>query len=339
MLGKRTTHPKTMDSANYPGLSFRKFRGKEDLPSMARVENACWKADLVDLVITPDEMEEEFANPINMNPLEDIIIAELDGESVGHGIIHWRRGRENDRLYFVYAFVLPEYMGKGIRDRLLHRMEARTREIAKTHPKGTDKFFDAYANTEENDWKSTLIREGYAVTSHMFEMVRPDLERIPDLPLPKGVEVRPVKPEHYRLIWESAKEALKDERSYSEDRNSEEAFENAMKSPIFTPELWQIAWAGDEVVGGVHNFISREENKRLGRKWGHTEKIFVARAWRKKGIARALIARSLKVLKDQGMEQATLDVDTENPSGALRVYESMGYRPAMHYSYYRKEFS
>lgn len=40
--------------------------------------------------------------------------------------------------------------------------------------------------------------------------------------------------------------------------------------------------------------------------------------------------------KDKGMEYATLDVDTDKPSGALRVYTSMGFRPEREFTFYRK---
>ena len=54
------------------------------------------------------------------------------------------------------------------------------------------------------------------------------------------------------------------------------------------------------------------------------------------GLARALIARSFHVLKKQGMTEAAIGVDTENPSGALRLYEGMGFRPVKRNSVYRK---
>ena len=39
------------------------------------------------------------------------------------------------------------------------------------------------------------------------------------------------------------------------------------------------------------------------------------------------------------MEAATLDVDTENPSGALRVYESLGFKRKVHFIFYRKRIA
>ena len=61
-----------------------------------------------------------------------------------------------------------------------------------------------------------------------------------------------------------------------------------------------------------------------------------ARNWRRKGIASALLARSLAALRDNGMTEATLDVDAENLSGALRIYERLGFEKRHHFVFYRK---
>jgi ribosomal protein S18 acetylase RimI-like enzyme len=86
----------------------------------------------------------------------------------------------------------------------------------------------------------------------------------------------------------------------------------------------------------VRNFIDKEQNARFNRLRGYTENISVRRPWRKRGLARALIARSFHVLKAQGMTEAALGVDTENPSGALHLYESMGFRVVKSSASYRK---
>lgn len=53
-------------------------------------------------------------------------------------------------------------------------------------------------------------------------------------------------------------------------------------------------------------------------------------------LRQALIARSLKVVRDEGMEAAALDVDSDNPSGALKLYESLGYKLEMEFTFYKK---
>ena len=56
-------------------------------------------------------------------------------------------------------------------------------------------------------------------------------------------------------------------------------------------------------------------------------------------MAKSLIALSLEELKAQGMQEAALGVDTQNPSGALRLYQGLGYKEVRKYINYRKELS
>jgi ribosomal protein S18 acetylase RimI-like enzyme len=194
--------------------------------------------------------------------------------------------------------------------------------------------FRSGAADTERDWEALLISEGYAPVRHEFNMVRPDLEDIPDLPLPAGLELRPARPEDYWTIWEAGAEAFQDEWAAVETRD--EWFEEYQESPNFQPELWQVAWDGDQVAGMVQTFINEQENAEYNRKRGYTEGICVRRPWRRRGLARALIARSFQALRDRGMTEAALGVDTENPNGALRLYESMGFRPVKRHTIFRK---
>jgi mycothiol synthase len=84
------------------------------------------------------------------------------------------------------------------------------------------------------------------------------------------------------------------------------------------------------------SFIDKDQNEIYGRKRGYTENICVRRPWRKQGLAKALIASSLVALKERGMTEAGLGVDSENTSGALHLYEFMGYRVVKRSTIYRK---
>jgi ribosomal protein S18 acetylase RimI-like enzyme len=89
----------------------------------------------------------------------------------------------------------------------------------------------------------------------------------------------------------------------------------------------------------VLSYIDRDENEKFGYKRGYTENICVRRPWRRQGLAKALIALSLLVLKERGMSEAKLGVDAENISGALHLYESMGYQVVKRSTIYRKPLS
>lgn len=318
------------------GLVFRMLRGVGDYSSMAEITNSSWKADLVVFQVTVEDISRNFEHPTNFNPYKDVLIAEVEGKLIAHSNVNWIEKPGKLRLYNHHVVILPEWRGMGIREAMLRWNEQRLREIAKDHPMDVEKQFEVWAASEENEWKSLLETESYKPFWFLLEMVRRDLDNIPDMPFPEGIEIRPVKPEHYRKIWKASQEALRDERTYTDDAFTEEAYKRLMKSPIFMPELWQVAWEGDEIVGAIHNYIDEDENRVLNRKWGHPERVFVRRQWRRKGIAKALLARSLKAIKDYGMEAATLDVDTDNPSGAPKLYESLGFRVERQFTFFRK---
>jgi ribosomal protein S18 acetylase RimI-like enzyme len=53
-------------------------------------------------------------------------------------------------------------------------------------------------------------------------------------------------------------------------------------------------------------------------------------------VAKATIARSLRMFKDMGLREAALGVDAQNPTGALQLYEGLGFRIYKSGTNYRK---
>ena len=164
---------------------------------------------------------------------------------------------------------------------------------------------------------------GFKPVTYVATMVRPDLENIPDVPLPDGLEIRPVQESHLRAIWEADVEAFRDHWGFSEQY--EDTWDRFLTFPHRDESLWKVAWHGDEVIGQVRSFINDDANRELGRMRGWTEDISTRRDWRKRGVARALICESLRELHTRGMTEAALGVHTENPTGAFQIYESLGY--------------
>jgi mycothiol synthase len=62
-----------------------------------------------------------------------------------------------------------------------------------------------------------------------------------------------------------------------------------------------------------------------GRRECYVAAVGVTRAARGRGIASALIGRSLAAARADGCNIATLHVDAESPTGALSLYERVGF--------------
>jgi len=321
------------------GLAFRHFEGEQDLPTIVDVSNRSMEADGDAFVFTMSDVQTEYGTPINFNPSEDVMIVELDGKPVGVSSVRWKQKPEGIRLYEHHAHLVPEARLPGLRRSMFLWGEQRLREISAGHDTPDMKMLEVWTKAEMNDWRKLAAANGYKDDWHLFEMRRPNLEDIPDHRLPPGIEIRPVTKENFRVVFEGAREAFKDERSYTEERWGEEAYRRILEDPKLRLDLWQAAWAGEQVVGGVMIIINDEENAAFNRKRGWTEAVFVRRPWRKKGVASALLSNSLRVLKERGMEEAALGVDTDNPSGALRLYKRLGYVEDYEFIFSRKPLS
>jgi GNAT superfamily N-acetyltransferase len=325
------------DAPAIAGLAFRHFRGAEDYPKMVAVILASAEADQIERVDTVEDVANAYSHLVNCDPYQDMIFAELNNEVIGYSRGFWRQEESGLCIYGTVGFLVPAWRRKGIGETMLHWIENRMRTIAKSHATMATGLLEAFVNDAGAGLAAMLGKNNYKPTRYFFEMVRPDLENIPDYPMPAGLEVRPVLPDQYRTIWDADQEAFRDHWGYSQP--TEEDYQSWIgNKTFFQPKLWQIAWdvKTNEVAGQVRTFINEAENIKYNRKRGYTEFISVRRPWRKRGLARALIVRSLRLQKDHGMIESALGVDSENLSGATRVYEDCGFRMTKRNVIYRK---
>ena len=148
-------------------------------------------------------------------------------------------------------------------------------------------------------------------------------EPIPTLALPEGLEIRPVEPADHRRIFEAEADAFKDHWGNREWTDADMA--RFFGDPDLDTSLWRVGWDGEEVAGVVVAVVPSRENAELGTNRAWLDRISVRRPWRRRGLARALTASALLGLRERGLDTAMLGVDTENPTGALALYEGLGF--------------
>ena len=83
----------------------------------------------------------------------------------------------------------------------------------------------------------------------------------------------------------------------------------------FSADLWFIASSGNEIAGVALCWTS-----------SFVKDIAVEAAWRHHGLGTALLLHCCTVFAARGATALDLKVDSENPSGAVRLYEQLGFR-------------
>lgn len=324
------------DVAAVPGLRLRRFAGDADFALMAAVANASFAADGIATVRRAEEIRSDYAKLRQWDPARDIAMAEFQGQLAGYARTwHWTAG-DGALLQAHLAFVHPAHRPRGVGRALLQWAEARQREVARAHPGAAAWLHHANVSDAESERAQLLRDAGYQAVRNILLMRRATLDDIPDFPLPHGFEVRPVRDEHLRAIYDAHMEALRDAWGYSPPAPGD--YDGWLKARTFQPHLWQVAWhvESNEVAGQVKPWIDAEQNETQGRRRGYTEFISVGARWRRRGLARALVVRALHAQREAGMEESELGVDGESAFHAARLYEACGFAVARRNVVYRK---
>jgi GNAT superfamily N-acetyltransferase len=300
------------------GVAWRMF-GDGDYDDITRLLNEDLEVGGHGTLSTVEDIRTSYQGDERLDERRDILIAEAGGGVVGHVSVFTWKELAGSRILFHAGRVTPEWKHHGIGTGMLHWAQGRLAEMS------GDAGEDTITRTTAVSAATTefMTKNGYEVTEHKAILVRPHLDDIPEVPMPDGVEVRPVDEVDLRMIYEAEVEHFRDHWGASEEQSGWwESFQSDRHRDL---SLWQVAFAGDQVVGIVRPHIHAEENEQMGRKRGYTEEISTNREWRGRGIATALIARALKAQRDRGLEETALAVHVENPHGAYRLYEGMGF--------------
>lgn len=270
-----------------------------------------------------------------LTPQQGVVIASLGDTPVGYSRLGWYSSRPDTRLFYQISFLRQEYREGGFWQAMVQHNERCLQEIAAAQATVAKSYFQAWASDYQKDWMAVLEDLGYLVVRRFNNMLY-RFGEVPIISLPAGFEIRPVRPEHMRAVWEAQKEMNAGLFENVAEDWLEEKYPAWLSNPENNPRFWQVAWSGNQLAGMVLAHINEKENAERNRQLGYTEHIYVRPQWRGRGLASALIARSLQVLKDQGMMEAELGVDSENESAAFRLYQRLGYQTYSIDTWYRK---
>jgi mycothiol synthase len=318
------------------GLLFRLIRGEQDADALYALRAGCIERDQVDLLSTSEglpsreEIRAALAKAVAAQQQDRRLVTEVNGQVVGYTLIDSWSEDDGRWIYLILGWVLPAWRGQGIGTALLHWGEQTARQLAANEHPSEPFEFATNASSTQPEATALLLHEGYCAGYVVLEMGLDSSAMPPVTPLPAGVEVHPVLPEHYPCIARSMQAAYANE--YADNRFQETwALEDSLaglKAQRHDPTLWQVAWAGDQVVGNV---LPLFENGRA-----LMYDISVRPEWRRQGLARALLTRALWDLRGRGIEVIRLNTVAEFRTRARDLYYSVGFRLLKEFPRYRK---
>ena len=274
---------------------------------------------------TADDLAEEMDNP-EVTEL-DLIGAFEDGELVGFASVLPRGLTDGAFKVAVEGAVHPARRDAGLGTALAEAMVARAAQVAQERRPDLPGRVVTHALATNTAQRELLSSVGFrAGRSHLL-MRRP----LDDVPEPPAV------PEGYRICEY-------DERRADELRRAHNlAFDGS--HPGFTPwtaEVWAqwesgsrtfrpavtrlaVLEGSQEIAGYLitHEFEGHQQV--TGRREAHVAKVGTVPSHRGRGLAAVLLGHCLRAYADAGYDEASLNVDAENPTGARRVYERAGF--------------
>lgn len=316
-------------------LALRAYR-PGDASAMVELWNRANAADGVPWRTDTAELEAWFSQSNDkFDPGRDLFLVELDGKLVATADSEWVDTTDGLREFRMGAIVDPAWRRRGIGSWLQGQLEAHAHRLWQTYPSDERRpMLGSWAMNSETAKIALLRRFGFEEARYFFDMVRPSLDEIDEPVLPEGLEFRPVREDQLKQMWDADMESFRDH--WGGFDGSDESFQRWLHDPKFDRDLLVVAWDGDEITGGVVNEINAVENAAFNRKRGWLQSVFVRRPWRRRGVGRAAVLRSLQALRERGMTSAGLGVDADNPTGALGLYTGTGFEVEHRSAAYRK---
>jgi mycothiol synthase len=249
-----------------------------------------------------DEIREWFNNQA-LNP-ENLLVLEHEGCVVGYFDV-WIEDDVADL----------DVAAPGLWDEAFEHAENRARALG---AKRVRSFV-----VEEHPVGDLITGRGYRTIRCSWTMeIEFGVEAPAESVIPDGIEIRRYRhPEDEQRVYEALQEAFRDHWDFR-PATLENWREFNVKTRNFEPDLWLVAWDGDQVAGASLNYPERGGDP--GHGWVGT--LGVRRDWRRRGLGEALLRRSFAALHARGLRTVRLGVDAENPTGATRLYERAGMR-------------
>lgn len=281
-----------------------------------------------------DTLLEEWDDPDIDLARDSRVVYAPDGRLVAYAIL-WSSGRIALPIVEVFLHTDEWAHDDFTEPVLLAWAEARSRENLADLPPETRLALQVFADSREERFAGVMAAHEYGAIRHSFEMLRA-LDAPPEVaPLPQKFSLHRSQPDDDPIpVLEAFRDAWRDHFGYIE-RPYEESLDwwRHHWAKSFKTSAWLLALDGATVAG-----ICLVEQSYYGDETcGYVDVLGVRRAYRRQGIAEALLRQTFADLYHAGKAAVRLGVDAESLTGATRLYERAGMHVHARFVRYEKE--
>jgi mycothiol synthase len=158
---------------------------------------------------------------------------------------------------------------------------------------------------------------GYREVRRFYEMAIELTDEPSEAVLPDGLVVDELRDDEYEAFFEALNEAFAEHWEWHPDPFDEWFERRKGQHRDEHGPVWFVVRDGDELAAVTRN----DANVAGG---GYVGAIGVRPPWRGKGLGKALLQRTFAEFWRRGTRRVTLDVDAQNATGAVALYERVG---------------
>ena len=255
----------------------------------------------------------------------DTRLAELDGRLAGYAYTYHLPSDVREERCFVFGQVDPEFRRRGVGSGLL--MWAIERSAQQLRSTGRD--LPRYIRTEAYEYvdgaHALFAGLGMQPVRYTDELLRPLCGLIP-IPVIEGARIIAWPEGRDEEIRLAKNAAFADH--WGSTPTSAELWHQMVRGFGSRPDLSFIALDDDDrVIAHCLNKRFEADDDLIGRRDAWIDNLGTLAHWRGRGVASALIAHSLHAFTAAGLSHASIGVDSANPTGAARLYQSLGFEP------------